>query len=257
MATIYIPSRICTSTSSKMSAPFDVQLSILSNVDGSARLIAGNTKVIVSVTGPIEAKPRQELPTQASLEIIVRPSRGVSSTRERLLEDLLRSVLQLVIVRYMFPRQIFQIVVQFLATDLDSAGSVIVSGETAVAGADYTANELSCALNCCYFALIDANVPLFNSFAAVSMAVDKEGKYLLLPSLSDLQKSLSHHVVSFDIRDGKASKILLVESDGSFTEEELIKAVENGSKFCEEFYQSFQRPTIEKKIKKDFIWSDK
>lgn len=240
-----------------MSAPFDIQMSPLTNVDGSARLIAGNTRVIVSVTGPIEAKPRQELPTQASLEIVVRPSRGLSSTREKVLEDLLRSVLQLVIVRYKFPRQLFQIVVQFLATDLDSAGSVIVSGETAVVGADYTANELSCALNCCYFALIDANVPLFNSFAAVSMVIDNEGEYLFLPLLSDLQKSASHHVVCFDIRDGKASKILLIESDGSFSEEDLVKAVETGSKFCEGIHQSVQRPTIEKKIQQDFIWSDK
>lgn len=240
-----------------MFAAFEVQISPLTEVDGSACLIAGNTKVIVSVTGPIESKPRQELPTQASLEIVVRPSRGLSSTREKVLEDLLRSVLQLVIVRYKFPRQLIQIVVQFLASDLDSEGSVVISGETAAAGADYTANELSCALNCCYFALIDANVPLFNSFAAVSIAVTKDKEFLILPSLSDLQKSVSHHVVCFDIREAKASKILLIESNGSFSEQDLVSTVETGSKCCEKIHNNFQRPTIEKKIQDDFIWADK
>lgn len=238
-----------------MSAPFDVQISPLTEVDGSATLSAGNTKVIVSVTGPIESKPRQELPTQASLEIVVRPSRGLSSTREKVLEDLLRSVLQLVIVRYKFPRQLIQIVVQFLASDLDSEGSVVIAGETAAAGADYTANELSCALNCCYFALIDANVPLYASFAAVCMALAADGTVAVSPSLVDLQKSQSHHVVCFDIREGKSSKILLIESNGSFSEEQLVSTVEKASSYCQKIHKSFQRPTIEQKIQQDFIWA--
>lgn len=240
-----------------MSAPFEVQVSPLSEVDGSARLTAGNTKVIVSVTGPIEAKPRQELPTQASLDIVVRPSRGVSTTREKVLEDLLRSVLQLIIVRYKFPRQVIQIVVQFLASDVDSEGSVVIAGETAAAGSDYTANEVSSALNCCYFALIDANVPLFYSFAAVSIAVSQLKEFITVPSLSELQKSSSHHVVCFDIREGRSNKILLIESNGSFSELELVSAVEHGSKFCEQIHHTFQRPTIEQKIQNDYIWSDK
>lgn len=239
-----------------MSAPFDIKLSELTEVDGSASLSAGNTKVIVSVTGPIESKPRQEMPTQASLEIVVRPSRGLGSTREKVLEDLLRSVLQLVIVRYKFPRQLIQIVVQFLATDVDAEGAVVIAGETAAAGADFTANELSCALNCCYFALIDANVPLYTSFAAVCMAVASDGNVSVSPSLTDLQKAESHHVVCFDIREGKSSKILLVESDGSFTEEVLVSTIERASKYCEKIHQTFHRPTIELKVKQDYIWAD-
>lgn len=236
---------------------FDVQMSPLSEVDGSARLTQRNTTVLVSVTGPIEAKPRQELPTQASLEIVVRPSRGVSNTREKVLEDLLRSVLQLVIVRYKYPRQLIQIVVQFLATDVDSEGSVVISGETAAAGTDFVANNLSCALNCCYFALIDANVALFNSFGAVSLTTNTEGDHTPFPSLSDLQNAASSHVVCFDIREGKASKILLVESAGSFSEEALISAVERGSKECELIHRKFQRPIVEEKVQADFVWAEK
>lgn len=239
-----------------MSQPFQVQLSPLSQVDGSARLEVDTTKVIVSVTGPIEPKPRQELPTQASLEIVVRPSRGLGSTREKVLEDLLRSVLQLVIVRYKYPRQLIQIVVQFLATDVDAEGSVMVMGDSAAAGADYTCNELSAALNCCYFALLDANVALYNSFAASSLVVAKDGSMKTKPTLSDLKNSSSHHVVCFDIRERKASKILLVESAGSFTETELVSVIECGSTVCKDIHNSYQRPTVEHKVKSDFVWSE-
>lgn len=233
-----------------------VQLSELGQVDGSARVSIGNTVVLVSAAGPIEAKPRQELPTQASLEIVVRPSRGVSSTREKVLEDLLRSVLQLVIVRYRYPRQLIQIVVQFLTTDVDREGSIVVSGDTAASGGAFTSNELSAAFNACYFALIDANVALYNSFASVSVAIDNEGQIIESPTLKQLQDSSSHHVVCFDIRDKKAHKILLVESDGSFSEEQLFRVIELASSSCQKIHKTIQRPLIESKVKQDFIWSN-
>lgn len=223
-------------------------------VDGSARLTAGSTRVIVSVTGPIEAKIRQELPTQASLDIVVRPSKGVSTTREKHVEDLLRLVLQLVVVRFKYPRQLIQIVVQFLATDSDSEGTVTFAGETVALGVDFAANELAAALNCCYLALIDANVALYNSFAAVALAVDNEGQMVASPGLAQLQCSASHHVVCFDIREKKALKLLLVESDGSFSEDELVAVVEKGSALCEQIHRDYQRPAVELKIQQDFVW---
>lgn len=231
------------------------KLSELTEVDGSARLTVGNTIVLVSVAGPLEAKPRQELPTQASLEIVVRPSRGLSSTREKVLEDLLRSVLQLVIIRHQYPRQLIQIVVQFLTTDLDREGAIVISGDTAASGGAFTSNELSAALNACYLALIDANVALYNSFAAVSVAIDQDGKCIETPSLKQLQNSSSHHVVCFDIRDQKSHKILLVESNGTFSEEELIQVIELAATATQKIHTSCQRPLVEDKVKLDFIWS--
>lgn len=232
-----------------------IQTSLLDQVDGSARLKSKTTDVLVSVTGPIEPKPRQELPTQAGLEIIVRPSRGLSSTREKVLEDYLRSVLQSIIIRYKYPRQLIQIVVQFVSTDVDAHGSIVVSGDTAASGIDYTANELCAALNCSFMALIDANVALYNSFAAVSLAVDQSGNYIENPSLRDLQNSESHHVICFDIRELKAHKILLVESNGSFTQEQLFGIINDASSRCEKLHKDSHRPAIESKLAKDYIWS--
>lgn len=233
---------------------FTVTLGELANVDGSSRISVGSTLVIASVTGPIEPKARQELPTQASLDIIVRPSRGLSGTREKAIEDLLRTVLQSVIVRHKYPRQLIQIVVQFLASDLDQEESSSETGGQFNTGASYMSNELSAAINCCYFALMDANVALYSSFAAVSVAI-ASGETVYSPGLAILKKCSSHHVVVFDIRDKKASKILLVESNGNFTEQELLATIQDASKECEVIHKKVQRPLLEKKVDQDYVWS--
>lgn len=228
---------------------FDLKTSLLSRVDGLAELVLDGTKIMASVTGPIEPKLRQELPTLASLEIIVRPSIGVSTTREKLLEDKLRSLLQDVIIRYKYPRQLIQIVVQFLKSETNSQQLIGKGGHIK----DHTATELSAAINAVYFALLDANVALYNSFASVPLAIIDDA-VVVGPSLNQLQKAQSHHVVAFDIREKKASKILLVESQGTFTQDELVKVVEVGSVECERIHNEHQRPLVEQKINQDFVW---
>lgn len=218
---------------------FQVNTSVLSQSDGSAELTIGLSKVIVSVTGPIEPKARQALPTLASLEIIIRPSIGLSTTREKLLEDKLRSLLQRVIVRYKYPRQHIQIVVQFLITD--SSGNN-----------DFTSNELNAAINCCYFALIDANIYLHTSFASASVCI-KDDTIIRNPTFQQLITSDSHHVVCFSIEDRKADKVLLVESLGDFKDSDLFEVISETANDCQDIHIR-QREIIEEKINNDYVW---
>lgn len=219
---------------------FEGKTSVLSQSDGSAELHIGNSKVVVSVTGPVEPKARQALPTLASLEIIVRPSVGLSTTREKLLEDKLRSLLQRVIVRYKYPRQLIQIVVQFLISD-NSLGNN-----------DFTSNELSAAINCCYFALIDANIYLNCSFASISVSL-KNDLMIRYPTFEQLVECDSHHVVCFSIQDKKADKILLVESVGNFKEADLFQIISDTANDCQDIHIR-QREIIQEKISHDYIW---
>ena len=56
----------------------------------------------------------KELPNRASLEINIYPSIGLSTTKEKLLENKLRSILQNnIIINYKYPRQLIQISIQF------------------------------------------------------------------------------------------------------------------------------------------------
>ena len=110
-----------------------LRTSIIDNADGSAELSIYNNnsnsneassssssddnsiiKLITSINGPIEPKQRQELPNRASLEINIYPSIGLSTTKEKLLENKLRSILQNnIIINYKYPRQLIQISIQF------------------------------------------------------------------------------------------------------------------------------------------------
>ncbi|KAH3675022.1 hypothetical protein WICMUC_002854 [Wickerhamomyces mucosus] len=212
--------------------------SILNRVDGSATLKSGETEIIVSVSGPIEAKPRQELPTTSALDIIIRPDIGISTTREKLLEDKLRQVLTPVIIGILYPRQLIQITIQ-----------VLQSGEDK----EYTSKELSTIINATYLALIDSNIGLKVSFAAESFAISTDDEIITAPSRSQLKSSKSSHIVSYEISNGKATKLLFSDSIGTFSENQIYQILDLAATKVEETHQIF-RKTIQDKIEKDFIW---
>ncbi|KAL6452271.1 RRP46 Exosome complex component RRP46 [Candida maltosa Xu316] len=215
----------------------ELRTSLLENADGSAELTIGGTKVITSISGPIEPKARQELPNQSSLEIIVRPATGLSTTREKLIEDKLRSILQSVIISYKYPRQLIQIIVQFCKVDEKT---------------EYNVNELNAAINCCYFALIDADIALYSSFGSVVTCINS-GNLIKEPTGDVLETSDSFHLSCFTIQDGKANKLLSLESQGEFTESELFSVLSESVLDVEKLH-GIQREFIEDKINQDYIW---
>ncbi|KAI5966176.1 RRP46 [Candida pseudojiufengensis] len=216
---------------------FQVNTSILDNADGSAELKLNNTKTIVSINGPIDPKPRQELPQQASLEIIIRPAIGLSTTREKLLEDKIRSLLQSIIIRFKYPRQLIQIVIQFLIIDENSG---------------FTCNELNSAINCCFFALVDSDLSIFSSFASIVVCYN-QGNLIFNPPGNVLETCDSHHVLCFNFKNEKVKDLMLLESVGSFTESELFNLISKSVTHVEELHQQ-QRKIINDKISKDYIW---
>lgn len=54
------------------------ELGFLPFADGSASFTQATTTVFASVNGPMEVKPRDELPQEAFIEVIVRPAIGVA-----------------------------------------------------------------------------------------------------------------------------------------------------------------------------------
>lgn len=228
-----------------------LKTSLLDNVDGSAELTTPSSKIIVSVSGPIESKIRQELPNMASLDIIVRPSVGLSSTRENLLVDKLRSILSSVIVRHKYPRQLIQIVVQVLTVESDS---IIINNFAQTADDLKVFNlEFSDMVNCCFFALIDANISLFESFIALNQSISLENELLLNPSLAQVINSKSTHLTVFSIADNKPSKVLFIDSKGSFSEDELLNILDNGFSKSTILFKEF-RKLIEEKVDSDLVW---
>ena len=260
------------------SSSIGLRTSIIDNADGSAELSIYNNndsnntnsstttddnsiiKLITSINGPIEPKQRQELPNRASLEINIYPSIGLSTTKEKLLENKLRSILQNnIIINYKYPRQLIQISIQFLISNNNGSNSSSSSNSNGMMTNLFDLNAL---INCCYFALIDANIAMNYSFVSIIIIIDHQGN-LIIPFEKneyeyeykyDLQDYDSIHLCCYSIIQNKVDKLLLLESQGNFNESQLFNVLDKSINQVEKFHNNIHRQFINDKINNDYIW---
>lgn len=212
----------------------NVQTGYLQNVDGSCLYSLNSTKVISSVTGPIEPKPRQELPTQLAIEINLRPATGVPTTREITLQNKVRTVITPILASYKFPRQLCQITLQLLQ-----------SGETESL---FNQLELAACINSTVFALVDSGVPLKNLAMATTIVIDSNNN-IINENITDdiLKNSKSAHVIVYQIENNKPSNLLLMDSHGDFDEDDVFKVLEVSESNVRQLNKSF-RDYIQSKL---------
>lgn len=205
----------------------NVQTGYLQNVDGSCLYSLNSTKVISSITGPIEPKPRQELPTQLSIEINLRPAKGVPTTREISLQNKIRSVITPIIASYKFPRQLCQITLQLLQ-----------SGESESL---FNQLELAACINSTVFALVDSSIPLKNLALATTIVIDSKNN-LISENITDdiLKDSKSIHVIVYQIENNKPSNLLLMDSHGDFDENDIFNILEVSESNIRNLNKSFR-----------------
>ena len=122
-------------------------LDVLQQADGSARLVAGLTDILVAVHGPGPVKGRQEQTDRATLQVSVESLSTAPSVHEAALGARLKQILDLVILAQLHPRTLISVVVQ--PVSLDGAAFATM-------------------LNACVAALIDAGIPMRTSAVAVS-----------------------------------------------------------------------------------------
>lgn len=214
-----------------------VETGYLSQVDGSAHYKTSSTAVLCSITGPIEPKSRQELPTRLALELIVRPAMGVPTTREVLIQDKLNSVLSQIIVGYMYPRQLCQITFQIL-----EAGESVEMF--------HIKETISC-INAATMALIDSAMALKSTAVGVVIAVTFDNQFLIDPSNEVLQNARSIHGIALELVQGSqvVKNVLLLDSHGDFDEEVLFKVLQLGEENILKLAKQFRR-IIESKVQK-------
>ncbi|KAG1206417.1 hypothetical protein G6F35_011225 [Rhizopus arrhizus] len=151
----------------KQTRTLSASQNILSRADGSAKFEFGTTSVICSVSGPVEVQMRDEKLDEATVEVIVRPAKGVRATKEKLIENTLRTTFEPIILGGMMPRTLVQITVQVTKDD----GSVLAASINAIA-----------------LALLDAGIPLKYMAAAVTCMFDsKTCEVVLDPTAVELQ----------------------------------------------------------------------
>ncbi|KAL1929938.1 hypothetical protein VTP01DRAFT_1092 [Rhizomucor pusillus] len=217
-------------TDSNQLRQFTAAQNVLHQADGSARFDIGNTSVLVSVVGPTEVTMRDEKLDEATVELVVRPAVGVSTTTERLWERYLRNAFEPVILGGLMPRTLVQIVVQILKDD----GSV-----------------LAAAVNAISLALLDAGIPMKYMATAMSCMVDKNTKEIIMdPTAAELKNAASVHTFAFDSIN-KSAHALLSDSIGDFIPDEYFachdKCFEAAGKV-----HSFLRLSVEEKKRKEY-----
>lgn len=206
---------------------------ILNHVDGSSEFESHSTKVVCSVTGPIEPKARQELPTQLALEIIVRPAKGVPNTREKLMEDKVRGVLTPLIARSLYPRRLCQITFQ-----------IMEAGEPEL---EFSQRELSCCINAAVLALVDSGIGLLAMASSVPLAMI-DGQLVVDPNSQQLQQSHSVHTLALEVTEGSKNvqNILLLDSTGDFTQTELFQVLSQGEERCLTLVQELRAVLVDR-----------
>ncbi|KAI9784624.1 MAG: exosome non-catalytic core subunit rrp46 [Geoglossum umbratile] len=185
----------------------DATLSHLHRADGSATYSQNGYSIIGAVNGPIEVGRRDELPEEATVDVIVRPVVGVGGTKERHLESIIHSTLQHVILIQNHPRTLIQVTLQVIK--MPDSGTVNSKKGQFLSPLQILPALLQTSL----LALLSASIPLSTTFTTSLVAVAHGGTPIINPSPQDLQHAKSTHVVTFSAN----GDLLVAESLGEFT----------------------------------------
>ncbi|KAH9871345.1 hypothetical protein IAQ61_005524, partial [Plenodomus lingam] len=209
----------------RMIAP-EVTLTHLNQADGSATYTHNGYSIIGAVNGPIEVQRRDEMPEEAAIEVNVRPAAGVGSPKERHLETLLHNTIHSIILARLIPRTLVQITLQIRSLpEVESS-----------TGVNTSLSILPHLLHTALLALLSASIPLSTTFTSVIIAIPSSpsstsANFLIQPTANELLRAKpvrSTHVFAFS---GKR-KMLLSESEGTFSYEEWAEASELAENLC-------------------------
>ncbi|KAI9320700.1 ribosomal protein S5 domain 2-type protein [Dichotomocladium elegans] len=209
---------------------FSASQNVLNQADGSATFEFGETSVMVSVVGPVEVQMRDEKMDEATVEVVVRPDKGVATTKEKLLEQTLRTAIEPVILGGMMPRTLIQIVVQVLKDD----GSV-----------------LAASLNGITLALLDGGIPMKFMIAAMTCMIDRKTEEIVMdPTTKELENAASVHTFAFD-NLSKTPHVLLSDSAGEFTQEQYFVCHDKCYEAVDKVH-GFLRVAVDSKKQKEY-----
>lgn len=168
-------------------------LDVLSQVDGSARLIAGAAEAVVSVIGPTSVKSRQEQMERATLHVAVQTLSSPPSIGETHMASKLKGVLEQPILLQLHPRTLISLSVQPIKQD---------------------GLPFALLFNTCVAALIDASVPMRTTFIAMSGCLSSSGHLLLDPTEAELAEANATFSHVFDVQ-GASPNPVFSEVQGS------------------------------------------
>lgn len=214
-------------------------MAVLRNSDGSSEWKVEiddrpPIRLVSSVNGPLEVKYRDEIPTQASFELVIRPATGLPTFREVWLQDRIIQCFDSIVLKDVMPRCLVQVVVQILE------------------GRDLW-RELTGCVNAATMGLVSAGIPLKGLVSSVIVWTGNSEA-----TLKPVQSSEAQHVVAFKFSNGPEDLeqlLVLCESTGNFTREALFKALDLAKTHAMTVYWEM-RDLIDKETEEKFIWKE-
>ncbi len=210
--------------------PIKIEIGVIKNADGSAYIEFGKNKIIAAVYGPREAHPKHlALPDKAIVRC--RYHMAPFSTEERKspqpsrreieISLVLRRAMESVIFLEEYPRSIIDVFVEVLQSDGGSRCASITAVSAALADSGISMKDLIVG---CAVGKIDGQIVL-----DLNDLEDKEGE-------GDMPVAYMPNL----------DKIVLLQFDGIFSEEEFKKAIDLAILGNKKVYEILKKALIEK-----------
>lgn len=212
----------------------------------------GQTQTMASVSGPIEVRANLESPSQATLDIHIRPLASVPGTDSRAFATILKTVLTPALLLSHHPRTLVQLVGQALCGSESGSGSGTV-------GRGWNISIMASLINACSSAFISAgSVPMRGAVCAVAVGrlPDPETSTCTLvldPSETELPKLKGGGCFAFMFsfatsesdEEARTPGVTLLwrnyaASDGTFDQTEFARAQSLARVGAEEIWQTMK-----------------
>ncbi|XP_055381468.1 exosome complex component RRP46 [Condylostylus longicornis] len=157
--------------------PLQCELKPLTRADGSAFLSQGETTVLASMYGPIEARQHNTKVDKATVDVTFRPKIGLPGVKDRFRESIVKSICETAILTTLHPRTAITIQIQ----ELDDRCGIE-----------------ACAVNAACLSLIIGGIDMKFTIAALHCIIDKNEVLLLDPDQKQASGALASFTFVFD-----------------------------------------------------------
>ncbi|MBW0535512.1 hypothetical protein O181_075227 [Austropuccinia psidii MF-1] len=254
--------------------PLTMKSSVSSRSDGSAEFSFGDLKVLGAVTGPAEARIRDEKPNEATIELNVVPVCGLPGPPHKAFSHSIKLFFAPLILRKKYPRSLIQINLQTLSKPSDrwsKTFSTAALDQTPASRFDESksVSEKAALINAASLALLESGIAMRGVGLAIGVAVipasatqsktSDADLVVLDPNPSEEACARSLHLVGYyfgqefeqDSKpDNQNAKVAFCESQGSFDYNQL-QTIFNYALSASQQIFAFVRRSVEVQYEKE------
>ncbi|KAF0270297.1 hypothetical protein FOG48_00630 [Hanseniaspora uvarum] len=171
------------------------------------------------------------------------------------MQDKLATALQSVIVTEKYPRELIQVNAQILSNPFDSFGSLNEDPFNEIVSSMI---DLNSCFNSIFISLIDSAVALKSCYYSNLFSINDKNEVINITNVESLEdfQSLKHksiHLMVLEIEENKPTNILLMDSKGSFNDDDIVKIIDAAQINTQVEFKKL-RSLIKEKVQNDYIW---